>query len=196
MKAARPAADRRDTLLAAVMRIAADRGLDEVSFREVAAESGVSLGTVQYYFPNKDALVRAAFAQVVEQITARLLACERGPSAADSLRRILEQLIPLDELRRLESRVYLAFAARAAVVPELRDIQHASWDRLRTFCRELIRSAQRDGTARADVDASIASAGLVAVVDGLLLHMLTDPSGLTSRRATAILRQQLAAIFG
>jgi hypothetical protein len=78
----------------------------------------------------------------------------------------------------------------------LGDIQRAPWDRLRAFFTRVIRAAQQDGLARPGVDAGTASAGLVAVADGLLLHMLTDPSGMTSRRARAILRQQISAILG
>ena len=48
---------RRREIATAVWRIAAERGLDSVSMREVAAEAGVSLRLVQYYFETKHNLL-------------------------------------------------------------------------------------------------------------------------------------------
>ena len=46
-------------ILEAVGRRMQDRGLEELSFAEVAAEAGVGLRTVYRYFPTKDALLDA-----------------------------------------------------------------------------------------------------------------------------------------
>jgi AcrR family transcriptional regulator len=45
--------ERRSRIAEAILRIAASRGLDEVSLRDVAAEAGVSMGQVQHYFSTK-----------------------------------------------------------------------------------------------------------------------------------------------
>jgi len=47
-----------------VARLVADEGLEAVSVRTVAAEARVSIGTVQHYFPTKDAMLLHAQAQV------------------------------------------------------------------------------------------------------------------------------------
>ncbi len=44
-----------------------------------------------------------------------------GP--ATTVRRVILELLPLDETRTAESRIYLAFAARAAVSAPLADVQ-------------------------------------------------------------------------
>ena len=50
-------AQRRREISAAVVRLAARRGLQGVSFREVAAEAGVSVSLVQHYFGTKENLL-------------------------------------------------------------------------------------------------------------------------------------------
>jgi AcrR family transcriptional regulator len=45
--------------------IVAERGLDDVSVREVASAAGVSIGTVQHYFRTKDDMLFTAFQDVV-----------------------------------------------------------------------------------------------------------------------------------
>ena len=48
-----------DLILEAVGRCMQDRGLEELSFAEVAAEAGVGLRTVYRYYPTKDVLLDA-----------------------------------------------------------------------------------------------------------------------------------------
>src|SRR6266568_1615372 len=52
--------ERRRQLTEALLRIAGTRGLRAVSMREIAAEAGVSLRVVQYYFTDKQALLDSA----------------------------------------------------------------------------------------------------------------------------------------
>ena len=53
--------DARQRLLDALMTLIAERGLDQVSIREVAAAAGVSIGTVQYYCRSKDEMLQMTF---------------------------------------------------------------------------------------------------------------------------------------
>ncbi|MEU5726650.1 TetR/AcrR family transcriptional regulator [Micromonospora sp. NPDC047738] len=54
------------------MRIASARGLQSASMREVAAEAGVSLRLVQYYFHTKEELLLTALAYLGERLATRV----------------------------------------------------------------------------------------------------------------------------
>lgn len=56
------------------MRTAATRGLHATGMREVAAEAGVSLRLVQYYFGTKEELLLAAMQQLAAQFSDRAMA--------------------------------------------------------------------------------------------------------------------------
>ena len=56
------------------MRTAAARGLHATGMREVAAEAGVSLRLVQYYFGTKEELLLAAMQQLAAQFSDRAMA--------------------------------------------------------------------------------------------------------------------------
>lgn len=120
----------RDQLTGALVRIVAERGLDEVSVRQVAAEVGVSGGMVQHHFPTKKAMLLAALDSVTTafQTRANAACAERLP--ADALREVAHQLVPLDAERAAEARVWLAFVARAAIDPELAAVHRAGWQKL------------------------------------------------------------------
>src|SRR5712691_6318405 len=57
----RRAGRRKVAVLEAACRVIADRGADATRFADVAAESGVPVSTLQYYFGSREDLLVAAF---------------------------------------------------------------------------------------------------------------------------------------
>ena len=95
------------------MRTAAKRGLHATGMREVAAEAGVSLRLVQYYFGTKEELLLAAMQQLAAQFSDRAMARIRqsrhgdGPaSPRDVIAAILAEALPADDERRTFTLVY------------------------------------------------------------------------------------------
>lgn len=175
----------RERVLDALIAITAERGLDEVTIREVAATACVSIGTVQYYCRSKDEMLRVAFEHVIERLLARVSAIPRRGSVRSVLRRALLEFLPLDERRRTEARVYLAFAARAAVSAELGQVQQKLLGEVRGQCRDAFALAKERGETPPDLDPRRAGTTVAALVDGLLLHLLTDAAGMSKRGAVA-----------
>ena len=189
--------ERRAQIAGALMRVAAERGLESVSLRHVAAEAGVSSGMVQHYFRTKDEMMSFAMEVVKDNATARLAAAAQtlgdSPSSGLVLRTLLVQLLPLDEARRAEGRVALAFLAYAAVRPQVAAILGEGSAGLRTFVADQIRAAQADGDVTADVDPNWAAAGMLAVVDGLGVQLVGEQ--FAPADALAVLDAHLAMLF-
>ncbi len=181
----------RDRLLDALVAITAERGLDRVSIREVAAEAGVSVGTVQYYCRSKDEMLEMAFRHILGRMSDRAAGAQGAATVTEVLRHALHEFLPLDDLRRRESRVYLAFAARAAVTPRLAEVQRELLGEMRGRCAMVFQTAQEAGEAVTDFDPKEVAAVTTALVDGMLLHMLTDPSGLRGAAAIRMLDDHL-----
>lgn len=59
------AAQRREQLLDAAVEVLVREGLDELTLRDVAAEAGVRLSTLQYIFPSRSELVSALTGRVL-----------------------------------------------------------------------------------------------------------------------------------
>jgi AcrR family transcriptional regulator len=189
----------RRTLIAdALMRVAADRGLEAVSLRHVAAEAGVSSGMVQHYFRTKDEMMLFALDVVSERVQARLAASAgdlgetRSPGAL--LRALLVQLLPFDEPRRAEGRVALAFFAYAAVKPAVAAELREDTARMRAFVADQIRAAQIAGETPASLDPTQAATALLALVEGLGIHVLGEHY--TPDTALAVFDAHLSMLFG
>src|SRR3569833_3151792 len=103
---------RRRQIAEAVWRIASTRGLEDVSLRKVAAEAGVSLRLVQYYFGTRDDLLLGAL---------EILNADAGESIRAGigsvvvvflcvvLRVLLVGLLPVGDERRTRYLVHLAY---------------------------------------------------------------------------------------
>jgi len=75
MRVGRPrrgdSAEGRDRLLKAATQLFADKGLDGVSTRELAAEAGVNLSAITYHFGGKEKLYKAALQNVIDLLAPR-----------------------------------------------------------------------------------------------------------------------------
>jgi AcrR family transcriptional regulator len=62
----------RKRILAAALRTFREKGFDQATMREVAAEAKVALGAAYYYFDSKDAIVMAFYEQAQQELTPAL----------------------------------------------------------------------------------------------------------------------------
>src|SRR5919197_2199765 len=64
-----PRADRRRALVAAAYRRIASGGFEGLRTRDVAADVGVNIATLHYYFPTKEALIRGVIGEAMRRFT-------------------------------------------------------------------------------------------------------------------------------
>lgn len=184
---------KRTAVTNAMLRIVANQGLDQLSVREVATAARVSIGTVQHYFPTKNAMLSAAYEEVVARIRTRLQAVKLGTDPRRNLTAVLRELLPLDEQRALECRIHLAFAARAATTPELAQIQRTSLAELHTAVTEAFTLSWNGHASR--TSCALAAHVAIAAADGLALHAVSSDSWLPKRRQVASLGLALDALM-
>jgi AcrR family transcriptional regulator len=118
--------ERRRQIADALLRTAASRGLHATGMREVAAEAGVSLRLVQYYFGTKEELLLAAMQHLAAQFGERALArinrlqeTESPVNPRDVIAAILTEALPADDERRTFTVLYTAYFALSLTDPAL-----------------------------------------------------------------------------
>lgn len=168
--------ERRRQIAESVWAIVSFRGFEAVTLRSVAAEAGVSMGTVQHYFANKDEMIVFACSEFVEMATSgaeSLMAQANDPTAPKTIiRSIMQQTMPLTEEQRTGSAVWLAFVTRAAVDDQLGEFIRKAWSGLHDFVCSQITAAQETGQVSRDLDADLEAASLITMADGLASHLL------------------------
>jgi TetR/AcrR family transcriptional regulator, transcriptional repressor of bet genes len=186
---------RRRELAEALWRIAATRGLEAVSFRELATEIGATTGMVQHYFLTKDHMIAYASDWAADRLVARLAALRGGSTVHEVVRTGCAALLPLDEQRRANARVWLAFMGRAAVSTMVAAAQRRATGRIRRATAELLCLAQQRGEIAVEIDAEQEAALLLALTDGLVAQAIADPEGMTPATLLALLDAYLARLF-
>jgi AcrR family transcriptional regulator len=173
---------RREELVRAAWRVIAARGIDEVTIREIARESGYSSGVLAHYFENKDDLLAHALRLSHQQIFKRYEAEIKAPVPADALKAVLLDNLPLEEQRDLETRIEMSFWARSLRNEKLKEIQHEESEGLRDLLRGLLDDAQEEGAISPKQDRELVLNLLGALIDGISLHALLYPDRLPPER--------------
>jgi AcrR family transcriptional regulator len=187
--------ERRQQIADAVCRLAATQGLDAVSLRHVAAEAGVSMGLVQHYFATKDEMLLFTFRTVGERAAQRISTAVAGaePHPRAALRALLVEMLSLSPESRAAAPMWAAFLARAVVEPRLAEILRDGGPAMIGFVASKIQAAQESGEASASVDPATEAVTLLALVDGLMMHLLIGD--VDESAALAALDGQLSRIF-
>lgn len=149
--------ERRAELVAAAYAMIAEKGLEGIRTRDVAARAGVNISTLHYYFGTKEALLLA----VVEHVGTTFARRDAGLAASDET--LSEHLRAA--WRSFQETPHLAVVLQELVVRAQRDRAaraafrglHAFWNRL--VEQALQRSIER-GQVRRDLD-PIAGARIV-----------------------------------
>ena len=188
--------ERRRQITDACRRVVARDGLEAATFQAVAAEAGVSVRLVQYYFGNKHGLLVATHRAVIEGSAGRFGGGVPGDAGAGAappppravLRAVLAALLPLDDARRADAVVLAAFHAAAltneAVTPEeLRGAPRALVD----LVAVQLRRARGDGAGRGEdsargdadrLDAELVLASAAGLTQGVLAGHVTGDTAL------------------
>ncbi|MEW2412480.1 TetR/AcrR family transcriptional regulator [Streptomyces sp. NPDC046866] len=198
--------ERRAQIAAALVRVAGRRGLHAVGMRDVAAEAGVSLRLVQYYFETKEKLLLYGLQHLTDRFTARVgarLAAAgpepgqepgEGPGPRAMAEALLLASLPTDEESRTFHLLYTSYAIlsvtdEALAAQPFIDNPDAAEDAL----AGLIGRAQGAGLADPGADARTEAIGLLAMAAAMGTSILVGQRGPES--ATAVLRHHLDRIF-
>lgn len=176
---------RRAHLAAVFIGLLADGGMEAVSVRSVAARAGVSIGTVQHYFPTKAAMLLHAREAVSAALEARVEAATEGLDGPwDVLRAVLGAVLPADAEVRGVLQVLQAFEAAAVHDPALAEVSRRDDDDLLTAVGTLL---DLGGVAHPRMEARL----LVSLLGGLsqMVLLAADQETAAAEAATALARQ-------
>ncbi|WP_396451602.1 TetR/AcrR family transcriptional regulator [Actinomadura sp.] len=182
---------RRAQIIDGLVRVAARDGLHAVTMRSVAAEAGVSLRLVQYYFESKARLMNAALERLERQSRERWAARLAGlddPSPREVVEALLSEALPTDSESRAFHQVWTSYAVLALTEPSLAAQPFVDGpDRLERQLAALFAEAGAAG------DPGLEAARLLALAHGLGTSVLVGRRSAES--AMEILRRHLDEVL-
>ena len=165
-QAGRRGADRRRDLIdAAYQRLARD-GFEGLRTRDVAADAGVNIATLHYYFPTKEALIRGVIGYVMQRFT------ETMPEHGAPDEQIVRHLRRLARLLRTEPELWAVMGELVLRAPRDANLERifretdAYWHR---SLRGLLSAAIDQGLIDPPLDADGMAMLMIAAIKGVSL---------------------------
>jgi AcrR family transcriptional regulator len=150
----------------AAYRLLAEAGFEGLRTRDVAAEVGVNIATLHYYFPTKEALIRGVVGHAMGRFrTTFAPGSKPGEQLAAQLRGVRRLAIHEPELFLVMGELALRSGrdpAIAAIFKETMDAWHST-------LRTLVGHAQDGGFVDARLDPDTVASLVIATLNGLFM---------------------------
>ena len=186
---------RKRAILDAALRLVAARGASSVRLRDVARESGVSVGTLQYYFDSRDQLIREAFdqhAREVVDLVAR--AGDESASPPERLNAVIEAAVLRPDLR-YSAALWMEFVTAGLHDDQLRELLAGAYEVWRDLLADVVRAGTEAGVFRPLLPPETVVACLVALIDGFELAVAVNVADATPDAIAAKLKAAAAALL-
>lgn len=163
---------RRQELVRAAYSQIAERGFEGLRTREVAAEVGVNIATLHYYFPTKESLIRGVLEHAMGRFRSTLT--PHG-TPSDQLRNHLRAVRDLLRDEPELGSVMAELALRSARDESIQAIVTETFEGWHTVMRGLLRRGVRDGKLRAELDSEGVASLIIATLTSLTLPAISGP---------------------
>ena len=181
---------RRRHIAATAAELVGMRGLEALTFRNVAEAAGSSTTVLTHYFTDKSDLLRFTFEVVAERSGARFDEAQR---LGGSLRECLEALLPLDPERQTEWRLLTCYWGMAVSDPSL---AQAEARHVRSAQRRIELLLRQYYPRIAGAEIEVVARRLVTLVHGLGAHSALDPGHWSPADQRRVLAHELSSLGG
>lgn len=167
--------ERREEIVQAVLELAAERGVKQVTTQAIAERVGIAQPTVFRHFKTRDAILHAALEWIGKGMLAALTPILAGGGPADErLRQLLRRQLRFISRRKGLPR--LLFSERLHLEdPELKAVVRRIMEAYTARLAALLREGMEHGRFRADLDPEETARLIVALMQGLVMRWsLTD----------------------
>lgn len=175
---AEQADERRHSLVLAAYYLIAEKGFEQLRTRDVAAQAGVNIATLHYYFASKEALIQGVVEHLLHEFS-------NTPVS------VVEDTTPLGQIKAMFLMTYSRFqttpemfvvleelALRSLRDPFIRSALRRLDDEWHMYLRSVVMSGIRQGMFRADLDPDSIATELIVLIKGCSFHSITSPEAI------------------
>lgn len=184
--------DQQRTMFAeAALRLVAREGLDGLTMRAVAAESGLSYGSLFHYFDSKDGLLLHAIRHSAERQGRRVSQFSAKYQGLKALEQLLYDDAIMDDGSRDEWLVWLAFLYKAALQESFAKTHAELIDGWVSRIQGLLDEARDRGEIGKDTDTGFEALALWVFSAGIGQQSLLHPARFSQRTQKALISAYL-----
>ncbi|MFI7080094.1 TetR/AcrR family transcriptional regulator [Micromonospora sp. NPDC049903] len=169
---------RRAQLIGVTIDLIARHGYTGTSLIRIAEGAGISKAAVLYHYPSKDAVVRAAYDSVLEDLTTRVAAAVEAASGAAAVEAYIRSLTGYLTEHPTHTRMIVEAIGSAPTVDDLPNAPSRQQS-----VAALIAAARDAGDYRPDIDPDATAVIMNGALDAIVSQNLTAPDFDTARAA-------------
>ncbi len=183
--------NRKKAIAEATWQVILEQGMKGATVRNIARKAGLSLGALRHYFSTQEELLIYAMDLVKERVAERVekIALKNLPPKEVVLQMLLE-IVPTNETTRAEMEVWLKFVLYFLNKGN-RESQN---DGVLEGIQKLLDSLDRARFLKNEIDKDLETERLCALIDGLSIHAILNPTRLTKERIISILAHHIDEI--
>ncbi|NQY13122.1 MAG: TetR/AcrR family transcriptional regulator [Henriciella sp.] len=174
--------ERRRAIASAAVEAIASNGLSGVKLTDIGRMAGVTTGSIAHYFSDKDAVLAAALEEVCTRLFIQIGQPDNPPTVAE-----IASALPVNDEKRKEWKVWLAYWGRAPHAPALAQIHRQYYAEIETAVAEDMEDIHPDP--------HMAAAAIIAAVDGIGTRATLEPDLWPEARQVALLDQLISPII-
>src|SRR5690554_7656086 len=110
----------------ATWKVIVEEGIENATVRKIAQASNLSVGALRHYFSSQTELLRFSMELVSNRVMERVEARRNSVDqlSFELLTEGVSEVLPIDEERKIEMEVWLAFSAKVLVDTKLRELSN------------------------------------------------------------------------
>lgn len=166
--------ERKKLISAAVWKLLEEQGVSAISIRNVAAEAGISTGSLRHSFESRLELLEYALHLINERIEGNVRALSLEGRDVLKTVKILEYLIPLTPDTETIARVILGMVAEMRSTPEIQKIAQLSLQHVHATYFEALTWLNDNGELLPGTDVQVQADQLMMLGHGLSLKVLIN----------------------
>ena len=184
----------REKIAVATWNVIAKGGMEKATVRNIAREAGVSVGSLRHYFSTQAELLSFAMKLVSERVSQRINEIDFSMPPLDAMKRMLREVLPLEDDTKKEMEVWFAFTQKALSEPELQSLSKEVYLKMRYGFEQVIKTLVKLDLARPNINVELEVDRLYALIDGLAIHGLMHPEYLSNEMIESILDSHLKSL--
>ncbi|PRA12339.1 TetR family transcriptional regulator [Arthrobacter sp. MYb211] len=187
--------ERRKVIIETTWRIIAEQGIENASMRDIARECGYAApGILAHYFPNKNALLLAAYELICQRTNERIALSTKAKRGRHALRALCFEIIPAEDLTTVEARVAVSFWQRAQSDHELRRVGRDALTQWHAAIMSCLAEELTDRPEAAFGDPDLVAHELLNTMMGLHITAMLDPETVSGSRQRRLIDFMLERI--
>lgn len=183
---------RRREVTRAAAKIVIESGRSALTVRNVAAATGWSTTVVSHYFDDIADLFYETYSFATTRSRRRIEKVLAANPA--NLQGLIEAVLPLDQERRDDWKIWFAFWSEALTNPQYAREQSQRVATTRERIKTCLAAMRKDGDIRRNVDIEEAADRLSALIPGISSVATFDPKRWPAARQRAVLNSELALL--